>query len=130
MRRLTARSVLILLFASVFYPLGSSQGSAAELTVRIRDAQDGKPLPGAVVAVLGTAFGAVADSVGICRVDGLPAGRYNVQCSHVGYGPQTLRDLSTDGLVHNADLTASAVALPGVVVSALRRPQSRRRRRA
>ena len=76
------------------------------------------------MAVLGTAFGAVADSVGICRGEGLPAGRYNVQCSHIGYGPHTLRDLSTDGLVQIADLTASAVALPGVVVSALRRPQT------
>ena len=74
--------------------------------------------------MLGTAFGAVADSAGICRIEGLPAGRYDVQCSHIGYVPHTLRDLPTDAPVRSADLAASAVALPGVVVSALRRPQT------
>ncbi|MDP6700173.1 MAG: carboxypeptidase-like regulatory domain-containing protein, partial [Candidatus Latescibacteria bacterium] len=74
--------------------------------------------------MLGTAFGAVADSAGVCRIEGLPAGRYDVQCSHIGYVPHTLRDLPTGAPVRSADLAASAVALPGVVVSALRRSQT------
>jgi hypothetical protein len=97
--------------------------SAAELAVQIYDASDQAPLPGATVAVLGTGLGGHADEKGYCRIEGLPAGHYDLLCSHIGYQSQTLHEIPAGGQISVA-LATNAVEVPEVVISAARRSQA------
>lgn len=76
------------------------------------------------MAVLGTEFGGHADEEGYCRVEGLPPGRYDLQCSHIGYRPHTVNEVETNAPDLVIALEPSAVEVPGVVVSAARRAQT------
>ena len=87
------------------------------------DARDSEPLPGATVVVLGTDLGGHTDEGGYCRIEGLPAGRYDLLCSHIGYRSKSLHGVET-GQELRCALEASAVAVPEVVVSATRRSQT------
>ena len=108
---------------SAFCPLSSLPISAAELAVQIHDASDQAPLPGATVAVLGTGLGGHADEKGYCRIKGLPAGHYDLLCSHIGYQSQTLHAIPAGGQISVA-LATNAVEVPEVVISAVRRSQA------
>ena len=81
-------------------------------------------MPGATLVVLGTEFGGHADAEGHCRVEGLPPGRYDLQCSHIGYRSHTVHAVSTSAQGQVIALEPSAVEVPGVVVSAVRRAQT------
>ena len=85
------RPSLALLCVSAFCLLNSWPSSAADIVVRVLDASDQTPLPGATLAVLGTEFGGYANEEGYCRVEGLPPGQYDLLCSHIGYRSHTLR---------------------------------------
>ncbi|MEW6750725.1 MAG: TonB-dependent receptor [Candidatus Latescibacterota bacterium] len=88
------------------------------------DAQDGRPLPGATVLVLGTQQGAVADEEGRFLLPDLPPGPHALLVSHVGYRARTVRGLGPASGEVVIALRAAAVELPGVVVSATRRAQA------
>jgi hypothetical protein len=59
-------------------------------------AADGKPLEGALVALLGTALSTRTDAKGAFRLAGLPAGTQSVEVRLLGYAPKRLTvDLSS-----------------------------------
>jgi iron complex outermembrane receptor protein len=93
--------------------------------VRVVDAQDGTPLPGASVVVLGTPFGGHTDQEGRCRLEGLPAGRQDLMISFIGYSSRKVQGVGMDpGQEVEVRLSPAAIEVPGVVVSALRRTQT------
>jgi Carboxypeptidase regulatory-like domain/TonB-dependent Receptor Plug Domain len=63
-------------------PLGSAQLSGTVVGA------DGKPLEGAQVYLVGAAVGARADSRGIFRLSGLPAGTQTVEVRQLSYAPK------------------------------------------
>ena len=65
----------------------SAQTTPHALTVRVTDADEGTPLPGATVVVAGLtpAVGASADIDGLARLAGVPAGPQTLVVSFVGY---------------------------------------------
>jgi hypothetical protein len=63
-------------------PLGTAQLSGTVLGA------DGKPLEGAQVYLVGTAVGARADSRGVFRLTGLPAGTQTVEVRLLSYAPK------------------------------------------
>lgn len=97
--------------------------SAADIVVRVRDASDQIPLPGATLAVLGTEFGGSTDEEGYCRIEGLPPGRYDLLCSHIGYRSHTLPGVAP-GEERVVALEPMVVEVPELVVSASRRSQT------
>ena len=62
--------------------LGTSTGSIGG---EIYDRFTHQPLEGANIVLLGTEWGAAADSTGHFQIEGLPAGSYHVQASMIGY---------------------------------------------
>ena len=74
--------------------------------------------------VLGTEFGGYADEAGYCRIEGLPPGRYDLLCSHIGYRSHTLRDVAPGAEERVVALEPTAVEVPELVVSATRRSQT------
>ena len=112
-----------MLCASALCLLNCWPSSAADIVVRVRDASDQIPLPGATLAVLGTEFGGSADEEGYCRIEGLPPGRYDLLCSHIGYRSHTLPGVAP-GEERVVALEPMAVEVPELVVSASRRSQT------
>jgi len=82
----------------------------------------GRPAAGAVVHVMGTPYGALVDSAGQYRVLGVPAGRYQVRVSQLGFSPDsaaiTLGANAT--VIHDVQLRPSVRMLGAVVVTAQR----------
>ena len=112
-----------MLCASALCLLNCWPSSAADIVVRVRDASDQIPLPGATLAVLGTEFGGSANEEGYCRIEGLPPGRYDLLCSHIGYRSHTLPGVAP-GEERVVALEPMAVEVPELVVSASRRSQT------
>ena len=107
---------------------GPGRPSGRAIRGQVTDRSDGQALSGATVQVVGLRRGAHADSIGAFALRGLPEGRYELLVTHIGYEPARLHLVvsDTEGLAPFLDvgLVVSTVRLPGVVVSATRRPQS------
>ena len=88
------------------------------------DARDGGGLPRATVVLLGTEFGGYADGDGVFVLRGVPAGRYDLLASFVGYRARIVRDIEAESSREiEIALEPTAIELPDLVVSAIRRPQ-------
>lgn len=78
------KSICLLLTLLVFAALSYAQSpEAGSLTGTVTS--DGQPIPFATVALAKTKLGAIADSAGRFSLVNLPAGRYELQASSVGY---------------------------------------------
>ena len=78
---------IILLFLTTLLSFISAQ-ALAQSTVKIQGYvfnEAGEPLEGANVIVLGTGFGAAADTRGQFKIENLFAGNYTLQASYLGY---------------------------------------------
>ncbi len=107
------KSFLIAIFT--FHSFAMAQENAV-LTGAVSDVQSGNFLPAAIVRVVNTSRGTVANNDGLYRLI-LPRGRYTVIYSYIGYIADTASlDLTSD-VIRNAELTPSAIRLPEVVVS-------------
>jgi iron complex outermembrane receptor protein len=78
-----ARLVAIALFA----PLALAAQAASVLTGKVTDRQNGQPLGGAHVSIIGTTQGTVSRSDGTYRLP-VPAGRHVIFVTYLGYAPQ------------------------------------------
>ncbi len=107
-----ARCALLLLLL----PFSSAAGPQLELRGRVTDASTRAPLPAAIVRILGTARGTIANSEGEFVLPA-EAGSYRISISSVGYRPDTLLvDLQKTTRLEVA-LVSSPVVLPEVVVT-------------
>jgi hypothetical protein len=95
-------------------PLGNS------VLVGTITAENGKPLEGAQVLLLGTMLAARADEHGAFRLGGLPAGTQSIEVRQIGYAPRRYAvDLSPNRESRvAATLEEHAVVLRGVEVTA------------
>lgn len=83
-----------------------------------------KPLPGASVVLSGTTRGTSADSSGRFGISGIPPGTYNLECSLIGYGAQTIFNIvvgSGNENTFSIELEPVAQKRDEVVVKASRR---------
>jgi len=96
--------------------------TAATLTGKVTDALTGIALPGANVVVEGTERGAASDSEGNFLIKSLPAGRYTIKTSFIGYETSsrklTLADEETRAL--DFKLRESFFQTQQVVITATR----------
>ena len=104
-----------LLFALLFLALSSQAATLRGQVV----GPGGDALPGAVVVVQGTALSAAADAAGRYEIRDVPAGRYTVRVSFVGYRElEKAVVLSGDEVAElSFKLQAQAQDLAGVVVT-------------
>ena len=84
-----ARVTRWIAYAAVAFTLGAGTLSAqatGKVEGRVRD-QAGAPIASAQVRIVGTAFGAVANSQGYYFINNVPSGAYEVVGTFVGYKP-------------------------------------------
>ncbi len=68
----------------IFTAVGFAQDKAT-LTGNVTDSDDGNPLPGANIVLVGTTMGAASSVSGNFTVGNIPPGTYTVRVSFIGY---------------------------------------------
>ena len=111
--------------AAIIFYAPSVAAQTGVLTGTVRDA-DGEPLVGANIMVRGTVLGSASDGQGAYTVRRIPAGRYRVVCSMIGYGRQSDSVVIAEGETVRRDFTLreTAIETGEVIVTAGRHAQS------
>ncbi|HET6232907.1 MAG TPA: TonB-dependent receptor [Longimicrobiaceae bacterium] len=101
----------------------AAQGPVGQITGRVVDAQSGRGVTGARVAVQGTTLAAAAGVDGRYTLRSVPAGPHAITVSMLGYGAKTVTGVNvTAGAAATADvsLSAAAIGIGPISVSATR----------
>lgn len=110
-------SVLLLLTTSLAY----GQSGHGNVTGKIVDKNTRAPLPGVNVQILGTVLGASTDLDGQFEIRRVPAGRYRLRVTMIGYAKVTLENVQvtsgTTELPNTVELVEAPVEIDPVVVS-------------
>lgn len=85
-------SAIPLCIIPVFSFLFAQDGAVIQGTVS--DKSTGEPLPDATIVVLESNIGDVADSTGFYQILPLPAGKYSLKASMIGYESEIIPDIS------------------------------------
>ncbi|UCH11196.1 MAG: carboxypeptidase-like regulatory domain-containing protein, partial [Fidelibacterota bacterium] len=115
--------ILLLVLAGL-----EGQAGGADITGRVRDAQNGSPLQGANVILSGGRLpdltGTATDGNGEFLIPRIPAGEYQLQVTYIGYRPfeQAFRvPTGTDTvLTFQVNLQVESIRLRGYVITASR----------
>jgi len=113
-----AIAVCILVAASL-----AMAGTTGKITGHVIDQENGQPIPGAAITVVGTSLGALSDEDGNYVILSVPVGTYVVKAQLVGYAPVEVAnvrvsvDLTTEV---NMDLVSRAVEVGTIRVQAER----------
>jgi hypothetical protein len=95
---------------------GLSTATSNELRGTVRDASTRQPLSAAILRVLGTSRGTIANTNGEFVIL-LPPGGYRIAVSSVGYHPDTLQIRIPEEVRHDVELVQSAIVLAEIVVT-------------
>lgn len=120
--RKAAITALLVTLAAPLPVLAQAQ-APGRIIGRVLDAETGRPLPGAQVAVQGSRAGALAGVDGRYIIIDVPSGEHALTVSYIGYASKTVTGVAVPaGGAANVDvaLVAAAVALAEITVSAER----------
>ena len=122
------KSTLLGLLVVAALPLAAvaqARGGVVAGTVR---AQDGAPLAGARVSIVGTNLRAQTGQDGTYRIVTVPTGSHDVSAIMLGFSPQSQRIVVSEGQTTTANfsLQQTALQIGGVVVTATGREQETR----
>ena len=112
---MVTKSVASLFIAFLFSFVVNAQTATVSGTVT----SENKPVPYASLALAGTAFGTVTDSIGNFFIKNIPAGSYTLRVSAIGYDDveNTISFKKNDKLTLNISLIANSKSLDEVVVT-------------
>ena len=110
------RWATVLLLAA-FLPVEALLAQQTGRIVGLVTSDQGQPLSGANVVVVGTQIGTLTGQDGRYVIPGVPAGTHQVQASLIGYGSATVTVTVTPGgtATANFQLTSQAIALEEIV---------------
>jgi iron complex outermembrane recepter protein len=109
---------LLIIILHFFILLAGTPVAMAQFTATgtVGDASNGKPLPGATVAIVGTTTGTVTDTDGRFSLD-IPTVPVTIEVRFAGYAPRRL-SISANRSPFAIELQPKSLALDGVTVSA------------
>lgn len=125
-RRSVASTRAFLLLIMLFFAAGMVRVSAqtgGKVTGTIRDQETGEPLIGCNVVLMGTSMGASTDLDGVFFVLNIPAGKYDVQISMLGYQKKIEKGVIVNSgrtTVVDQKLKSTMVEQDAVIVEAVR----------
>ena len=108
----------ILVLAACGAALGTEIQAQGRITGKVTAAQDGRPIAGASVTVIGTNRRGVTDTSGTYHIADVPSGSQEVRARFLGFAPlsQTVEVPVGDAVTADFQLVAAAMQLEGVVV--------------
>jgi outer membrane receptor for ferrienterochelin and colicins len=119
------RNFMMSVLLPVLWTTGVAAGGSVIGKVTARDSGD--PLAGATVMVQGTVRGTTTNLKGEFHIAGLPAGKYILVFSMVGYHRETITDLVVEEGAEKSlavTLAPTPIQTEQVVITASKRPQS------
>jgi len=118
-RFFTSNVFRCLFFISIFTSL-TIAASSGTIKGKIRDAQTKESLPFSNVVVVGTSWGTSSDVEGNYILQNIPAGKYTIRGSYIGYKSQEFEIEITDGQTIKKDfnLKAEGIYSDSVVITA------------
>ena len=125
------RLLCILLFATqalvVRGPAAAQSRPYGSIVGRATDRASGEPLPGANVIIERTVLGAAADMEGDYEIPRVPPGVYTLRVTMLGFETARRQNVvvrAGEAVRVDFQLVETVIEIPGVVVTASRRPQS------
>jgi hypothetical protein len=118
------RGIAAALLPLFFFPAGAllhaQSAQVGEIRGKISSLGSGDPIVRATVTLVGTKLGAFSDLKGNYTVRHVPAGRYSVRISYVGFTTKTVSDVDVDGGTTQLDVVLEPTEVKGkeVVVTA------------
>ena len=116
--------IVTLIIIFIFLPISLVQaGNTGKISGTLKDANNGEPVVGANVIILGTNYGASTDLEGRYFIINIPPGDYNIKASYIGYGAQMqsgVRVIADKTIAVDFALTPEAYTSDEVVVTAYR----------
>ena len=109
--------VLVVGFLGLSVQPGAAQGTTGRITGQVTG-ENGQPLSGANVVVVGTQIGTLTGADGRYTIPGVPPGTYQVRASLIGYSDQTVGGVQVtagETAVVDFQLAAQAVQLEELV---------------
>lgn len=90
------RSMLftVMLTVQVFSQSLSNKQHSCSIVGTVIDARSHEPLAGAIITLIGTAYGDISDSNGTFVIRKIPCERYSVISAMIGYDPDTIRSIT------------------------------------
>jgi outer membrane receptor protein involved in Fe transport len=111
------RSLSFLLL--IFILSGNSLFGQGVLKGRITDGQNGTPLVGATIVIIGTYLGGYSDEDGNYRIEGIKAGDYSIRFSYIGYAEKIFNGITLSNgetVTLDADMSESIQTLGEVEI--------------
>lgn len=120
-KRCTIRSVFFLL---LLFAYGASYGQQQTVKGKVTSKEDGDPLPGVSILIVGTTIGAISDLDGTFTIQ-VPSGNENLEFSYIGFVKQnvSIRNRSIVDVVMTPDISQ----LSEVVVTAFGLTQEKKK---
>ena len=109
----------------IFTAVGFAQDKAT-LTGNVTDSDDGNPLPGANIVLVGTTMGAASSRSGDFTVGNIPPGTYTVRVSFIGYEISETADVvlsAGETITMNFSLVLTGIQFNPIIATASRRPE-------
>ena len=100
------REKLMLLLACFIFAVGTVTAQTSNVTGSVISEEDGQPVVGASVVVVGTQLGTVTDVNGKFNLSGLPKSAKNLQVSYIGMMTETVAIKSNVKVVLKSDSKA------------------------
>jgi len=98
----------------------AAQAAGGAVAGRVADSS-GTPVPGAMIYIAGTRYGAVTGDDGRYRVSAIPAGSYAMHVRRIGFAADSFRvRIATGAIERNVILRAVASSIAGVQITAAR----------
>ena len=115
--RALGRALLLLAFVALALPSAAQSQAMGRVTGTVAG-DNGRPLAGAQVTLVGTRLGAIAGADGRYTIGNVPAATYDLRVQHIGFRPMVQQITVTANSVTTADarLEAQALTLDATVI--------------
>lgn len=113
----------VIAIAIIILPMTLAAQGRGSISGKVVDAENGEVLRRATISLVGTKFGAFSDVKGEYKLRDIPAGKYSLMVSYVGYDSKQVTDLEIkDGqnIVFNIVLNSAIKRTEEVVIEARR----------
>jgi outer membrane cobalamin receptor len=107
----TAFVILFTTFNLAFAQEGALKGSVKS--------DEGEPLIGVNVSVLGTKLGDVTNNKGLFEIKNIPAGTYEIRVSYVGFNPETQKIAIKEKQAAVVEFTLSSISIKSDAISVI-----------
>ncbi len=112
-RYVSAAALLLALLCAASFPADLRAQDTGELRGKVTDKETGESIVRATVSIVGTKLGGFSDLNGVYTIRRVPAGRYTVRVTYVGYNASEITEVVVGAGVNKLDVGMQSAAIKG-----------------